>query len=56
LRSPYSGGALGGPIRYFASGVATAASEPATWPMLLAGLVALGFAGYRRARRAQSAT
>jgi len=55
LRSPSSGGALGEPIRHFASGVATPVPEPATWATVLAGFVAPGFAGYRRARRAQSA-
>ena len=46
LPSPASGGHPSGP---------TAAPEPSTWAMLLAGFAGLGFAGVRRTRRAAPA-
>jgi hypothetical protein len=35
--------------------VGGAVPEPSTWAMMLVGFAGLGFAGYRRARRAMSA-
>ena len=42
-------------ISEFAFNQVTSVPEPSTWAMMLIGFAGLGFAGYRRARRARAA-
>jgi hypothetical protein len=58
LRQPWDGDtslSSTADFNFFDITVTSAVPEPSTWPMLLAGLAALGFAGHRRARAAASA-
>ncbi len=39
-------------LAYVAAGVTATVPEPSTWAMMMLGFAGLGFAGYRRSRKA----